>query len=252
MTEDGKPGARADTPEERTGAPSGDTTLASLKEHAWREVSAINQAFADGRLDEEGWHDAVAALVTPAYLAADSAFGQAGHDGDARSWEASRGFVAQAVDRSGTFLDAGCASGVMMESVRRWGSEKGFVVEPYGLEIVPELAELARRRLPAWSARIQVGNLRSWRPSERFDYVLLRPDYAPPGKLCQMLVHVLERVCSPRGRVIVLVGTEEVWKREVEDAVVRCGLRVAGRAEVPHPKDRRVVRRLFWIDGVAR
>ena len=29
-----------------------DPALAHLKEHAWEEVSAINQALADGRLDE--------------------------------------------------------------------------------------------------------------------------------------------------------------------------------------------------------
>ena len=231
-----------------------DPTLAGLKEHLWREVGEIDAALADGRLDEAGWHDAMAALIRPAYLAAENPFGQAGHSGDASSWEASRGFVARGIDRSGTFLDVGCASGVMMESAHRWGAEKGWSVEPYGLEIVPELAELARRRLPDWAERIFVGNVRTWRPARRFDFVLLRPEYAPPGRMCEMLTHVLEHVCAPHGRVIVLVGTEEVAQRSVEESLTRCGFRVAGRADVPHPSDHRVVRRVFWIDaedGVA-
>ena len=225
-----------------------DPTLEGLKENLWREVAEIDEALADGRLDEAGWHDAMAALVKPAYLAAETPFGQAGHSGDATSWEASRGFIARALHKGGTFLDVGCASGVMMESAHRWGAEKGWAVEPYGLDIVPELAELARSRLPAWAERIFVGNIRSWRPARRFDYVLLRPQYAPAHRLCEMLAHVLEHVTAPHGRVIVLVGTEEVVQRSVEESVTRCGIRVAGRAELPHPKDDRVVRRLFWID----
>jgi SAM-dependent methyltransferase len=252
MIHDVCPDVRAESLDEPKPAPTLDPTLAKLKENLWREVSDIDQALVDGRLDEAGWHRAMAALVSPAYLTAATPFGQAGHSGDAHSWQESRGFVAHAIDRSGSFLDVGCASGVMMESARRWGAEKGLGVEPYGLEIVPELAELARRRLPDWSGRIQVGNIRSWRPAERFDYVLLRPEYAPPGKLCQLLAHVLQHVCSVRGRVIVLVGTEESTRREVEDTVAACGFTVAGRAELPHPKDDRVVRRLFWVDGEER
>jgi SAM-dependent methyltransferase len=227
--------------------------IGSLKEHLWREVAQINDALAEGHIDEQGWHDAMAELVRPAYLAAKNPFGQAGHSGDATSWEKSRGFIARALDRSGSFLDVGCASGVMMESARRWGAERGLDIEPFGLEIVPELAELARRRLSEWGNRIHVGNILRWRPpGDRFDYVLLRPEYAPPGRLCDMIEHVVTNVASAHGRVIVLVGTEEAESRTIETSVTECGWTVAGRAEVAHPKDARVVRRLFWIDGEAR
>ena len=57
---------------------------------------------------------------------------------------------------------------------------------------------------------------------------------------------------APTARLIVLVGTEEVGTREVEASAAACGIRVAGRAEVPHAHDQRVVRRLFWIDGEQR
>lgn len=59
-----------------------------------------------------------------------------------------------ALDRSGTFLDVGCANGLLMSSVAKWSADRGLAVEPYGVEISPRLADLARRRYPKWRERI--------------------------------------------------------------------------------------------------
>jgi YD repeat-containing protein len=227
-----------------------DPSLESLKDRGWREVAAINQAFAAGQIDDTAWHEAMAALVKPAYLAAENPYAQAGHSGDAASWEASRGFIAQALHRSGTFLDVGCANGILMESVHRWGTNKGLQIEPYGMDIVPEFVERARRRLPQWADRIYLGNIRTWRPvQDRFDFVLIRPEYAPSKREADMVRNILDHVLAPDGRLIVFVGAEEKEARLVESSIVSAGFSVAGRVEVPHSKDARVVRRLFWLDG---
>ena len=63
-----------------------------------------------------------------------------------------------------------------------------------------------------------------------------------------MVGHVIDHVLKPGGRLIVLVGTEEVGLRSVEADITDHGFIVHGRVEVPHPKDSRVVRRLFWIE----
>jgi SAM-dependent methyltransferase len=230
--------------------PSGrDERLRGRVEHAWREVDAIDAALANGELDEDGWHRAMAELIKQSYLTATSPYGQAGHAGDARSWEASRGFVAQAIERSGSFLDVGCASGVMMESAARWGAARGLRVEPYGLEIVPELAELARRRLPHWSDRIVLGNIRTWKPAGAlFDMVLMRPEYAPPRKRAELIRRVLDEVVAAGGRLIVLAGTEVRAEAGAESLLGEVGLEADGRVEVAHPADHRLARRLFWID----
>ena len=86
-----------------------DPTIERYKDRGWREIAAINAALEEGEIDEQGWHDAMTELITPSYLAATSPYAQAGHGGDAISWKASRGFVADALNRSGTFLDVGCA-----------------------------------------------------------------------------------------------------------------------------------------------
>ncbi len=228
-------------------------TIERLKERAWQAVAAIDQDLAEGRIDEDGWHQAMAALVKPAYLAADNPYAQAGHDGNAESWEQSRGFIAHALHRSGILLDVGCASGILMESVQCWGAAKGLQIEPYGLDIVPELATLARRRLPQWAERIHVGNIRTWHPrTERFDFVLIRLIYAPVNRRGEMVQHILSHVLKPDGRLIVLGGTEEIGSHQVELSITSQGIPVHGHVELPHAEDERVVRRLYWIDNKTK
>src|SRR5881396_889927 len=95
-----------------------------------------------GRIDEAEWYRRIAGVITPAYLASATPWGQSGRSGDGASWERARGLLIDAVDRSGTFLDVGCASGYLMECMVRWGSARHLTIEPYGLDIAPELAEL--------------------------------------------------------------------------------------------------------------
>jgi len=226
-----------------------DPSLEYHKERGWREVSAINQALESGQIDEAEWHASMADLVRPTYLAAESVYAQAGHGGDAASWEQSRGFIADALHQDGTFLDAGCANGILMESVQRWGADRGLHIEPYGLDIVPEFVERTRSRLPHWADRIYLGNIREWCLGEmRFDYVMLRPEYAPDHRRAEMVTHVMEHVLQSGGRLIFFVGNEEAELRSVEADIIRHGFGVDGRVEVPHPQDSRLVRRLFWID----
>lgn len=230
--------------------PKIDPTLERYKDRGWREIAAIDAALERGEIDEQGWHDAMAKLITPPYLAATSLYAQAGHGGDAMSWEASRGFVADALSRSGTFLDVGCASGVMMESVVQWGAVKNLIIEPYGLDIVAVFVERTRLRLPQWADRIYEGNVRTWTPPDgRFDYVLIRPVYAPAQCRIEMVRHVLDSIVKPDGRLIVLAGSEEVQSVGFEGKLVQGGLKISGRVEILHTKDARLVRRLFWIDG---
>jgi trans-aconitate methyltransferase len=139
----------------------------------------------------------------------------------------------------------------MMESVQQWGAAKGLDIEPYGLDIVPEFVERARQRLPHWAHRISTGNIRTWNPpGEKFDYAMIRPEYAPPGKRVELILHMLHNVVKPGGRLIVFVGSEEADNRSVERSMTSEGINVHGRVEKPHPKDIRLVRRLFWIDNL--
>jgi len=212
------------------------------KERAWRAVEPVDEAYADGELGDDGWHAAMAAIVVPAYLGAATDEGGSGHSGTPEDWEYSRGIVAEAV-RGETFLDVGCANGLLMESVHRWTGS-----EPYGLDISPELAKLARRRYPHWAKRIFVGNGLGWEPPRRFDTVRTGLEYVPVPRRRALVAHLLDRAVAPGGRLVIGKFNEEAERRSLEEEVGGWGFRVAGRAERPHRAEPRLAYRVFWID----
>jgi SAM-dependent methyltransferase len=106
-----------------------------------------------------------------AYLAGADPRAQSGFHGSPERWRAARRGIVEAIDRDGTFLDVGCANGLLLESIVEWSQ---FVIEPYGIDFAPGLVELARRRLPGWADRLWVADVFSWRPPMRFDFVHAR------------------------------------------------------------------------------
>lgn len=223
-----------------------DEALAAAKERGWRRVAELDAAHARGELDDDGWHRGMAEAIVPAYLAGDVRRGS-GHTGTAEDWEWSRGVVGEAIDRGGSFLDVGCANGLLMESVARWTAERGLLVEPYGLEISAELAELARRRLPRWADRIFVGNALGWAPPRRFDVVRTGLEYVPPGRRRELVAWLLDEVVAPGGRLLVGKFNEEVDLPATEQALVRWGFAVEGRAERAHRGEPRLAYRVISL-----
>jgi hypothetical protein len=145
----------------------------------WELFEPIDAAYERGEIDAAEWHRRVGAIVGPAYLAATNPRAQSGSGGTPAEWEQARRFIFAAVNRDGTFLDVGCASGHLMECTVAWLAEDGYRIEPYGLDILPELAALARRRLPRWADRIFVGNAFEWAPERPFDFVRTGLEYVP-------------------------------------------------------------------------
>jgi SAM-dependent methyltransferase len=214
---------------------------AHLKENAWREAAELDARLERGALDEEQWHRAWQALVVPKYLAAETAWGQSGKSGTAEDWEWSRSHVADAIDRDGSFLDVGCANGYLLECLGRWTA---FDVEPYGLEIAPELAELARSRLPDLADRVFVGNVRTWEPPRSFTYVRTGLDYVPDARRRELV----EKLLGSCERLIVGVFNEHESERTTEDQIESWGVTVAGRSIRANRWKPGMEYRVLWID----
>jgi SAM-dependent methyltransferase len=170
---------------------------------AMMDVDQIDAALASGHLTEVAWYDRIRDLLETAYLATDDPQCQSGLNGDVAHWERRRHVIVEAVNRDGSFLDVGCANGLLMQSLAAWAQERGHHLEPYGLDISAKLAALARTRLPQWEDRIFVGNAITWEPPRRFDYVHTELVYVPDARQPELVSRLLNRVIAPGGRLIV-------------------------------------------------
>jgi GrpB-like predicted nucleotidyltransferase (UPF0157 family) len=213
-------------------------------------LERLESRLAAGEIDENEWFRAIERVITPVYLAANNPRAQSGHSGDEARWTHARSLIAEAINRDGTLLDIGCASGYLMESIQQWAHARGFAIEPYGLEIAPELADLARRRLPHWAGRIHTGNALFWRPGERFAFVRTGLEYVPMRRRQDFIEHLLNEVVAPGGRLI--IGTYNEVRAstgsDLEQMVASWGFAVSGRTRRPH-RDSRLEYKVFWIDA---
>jgi SAM-dependent methyltransferase len=203
-------------------------------------------AFEAGEIDEAEWHRRVAAFIVPAYLSADNPRSQSGFGRDEAAWEDARGMIMEAVNRDGSFLDVGCASGHLMECVERWANAKGLRVEAYGLDISPELANLARTRLPEMAHRIYTGNAQYWEPPFQFDYVRTCLEYVPRPLRESFVRRLMSDLVRPGGTLIVGSFGEEADANPTEGALAEWGLPISGRFSRPHPT-KPTHNKVIWI-----
>jgi hypothetical protein len=215
---------------------------AHLKENAWRESADLDARLAAGEIDEREWHRAWQEILVPAYLRAETPWEQSGKSGTEDDWVYSRALLADALDRDGTFLDVGCANGYLIECLPGWTRHD---VQPYGLEIAPELARLARERLPRWADRIWVGNVIDWQPPQRFTYVRTNLDYVPKRRRRDLVARVLGW-CE---RLIVGVYPEHERESGTEDALRAWGYELAGRTARRNRRKPGMEYRVVWIDA---
>ena len=185
-------------------------------------VTAAAASYRD--LDDLSFYADNLRTLQRSYLRGSTAQERSGFGGDAEEWRQARQRISEGIGQSGTFLDVGCANGLLMESVAGWCAERDLRVEPYGIDIAPGLVELARRRLPQWADRIWVGNAVDWIPPGRrgFDYVHLLLDCVPQRRRAELIRHHLTRVVTPgTGRLLVSDYTASPSEAESAAGILR-------------------------------
>ncbi len=169
-----------------------------------------------------------------AYLRGESAAEGSGFGGDEQQWRQARHHITEGITRDGTFLDVGCANGLLMESVHAWCAERGLRVQPYGIDLGAGLVEVARRRLPHWADRIWVGNAIDWmpRPGLRFDFVHVLLDCVPRPRRAELIRHHLAHTCLPgTGRLLVSeYGASEATGGTAAEILHDLGFECAGQS----------------------
>ena len=182
----------------------------------------------------DAWFDDLRGVLESAYLKCDTPWGQSGFSGPMDRWTRLRRPIADLVDRSGSFLDLGCANGFLLECLLDWTSERGLTVAPYGLDVSERLVALARERLPAHRDHLNVGNAWDWEPPCAFDFARFELCYAPTECRREFVERVLRRFLNPGGAALVAAyrssrraPSSEVW---VDEELTALGFRVSGRA----------------------
>jgi SAM-dependent methyltransferase len=150
----------------------------------------------------EQYFDTAREAVSEYYLADPSnPYQQSGRSRGAERWEETRRCFVDAIHRSGDFLDVGCANGLLLETLIAWTAERGFTLQPHGLDFVPELVELTQRRFPAHRESFFVANAFYWIPSRRYDFVRTNLEYVPASDWTEFL-HRQYAAVAAGGRLI--------------------------------------------------
>jgi 2-polyprenyl-3-methyl-5-hydroxy-6-metoxy-1,4-benzoquinol methylase len=172
--------------------------------------------------------------VTEYYLA-DPAnpYQQSGRSSGADRWEETRRCFVKAIHRDGDFMDVGCANGLLLETLIMWAREEGFTIRPHGIDLVPELIEIARRRFPEDRDSFEIANAFYWSPKRRYDFVRTNLEYVPEPDWIA-LVQGQYAAVAPSGRLIVChyrnAGEPYV---DVATLIEQAGYVVTGAAEAP-------------------
>ncbi len=164
----------------------------------------------------DDFFDRMRATLEPRYAEATTPWQQSGFSGPEARWAALRRPIADAIDRSGSFMDIGCANGYLAECVARWTDERVLAVELHGIDLSPRLVALAHARLPARAAAFTVANARSHRPPRRYDFVRTELVYVPADDEAAYLRHLLDAFVAPGGALLVcnyLEGSADVATR---------------------------------------
>jgi 2-polyprenyl-3-methyl-5-hydroxy-6-metoxy-1,4-benzoquinol methylase len=127
---------------------------------------------------------------------------QSGRSSGAARWEETRRCIAEAVQKSGDFMDVGCANGLLLETLIGWALERGFTLRPHGIDLVPELVELARQRHPQHGASFSCANAFFWAPARTYDFVRTNLEYVPRADRVELLRRQYAAL-APGGRLIV-------------------------------------------------
>jgi hypothetical protein len=195
------------------------------------------------------WDRRTAARLEDAYLAAgDGPAGSGSSDPSEGAWRAKRQHLVVPMDADGTWLDVGCANGHLLATLPRWAAERGITIEPYGLELLPRVAELARALHPEVAGSIWTGSVMSWMPPRRFRYVTVVDDAVPPERFGDMVGRLLREWVLPGGRLIVSSYTNaDAPPRPLIDDLTAAGHAPDGIIRIDRP--RRPPLLTAWLDA---
>src|SRR5260221_3016846 len=126
-------------------AASAEDAAARLRDAGRPDLAAVVRAAARSyrTLDDQTYYADSLRTLERAYLRGRTPQDGSGFGGDERAWRRARHHITEGITTARTFLDVGCANGLLMEPVVAWCAQRGLRGEPSGLHLASRLVELA-------------------------------------------------------------------------------------------------------------
>jgi SAM-dependent methyltransferase len=151
---------------------------------------------------QKKWFSSLKSELEEAYLQNEEPWKQSGFSGPEDRWIKCRKPIADCVDKSGSFLDIGCANGYLVECILRWTAERNINIIPYGLDLSEKLIEMARQRLPEYKQNFYTGNGWLWNNPIRFHYVRTEIVYVPEQLRRRYIERIIDTYLTDEGRLL--------------------------------------------------
>jgi SAM-dependent methyltransferase len=151
---------------------------------------------------QQQWFLSFKKELEDAYLQHDEPWKQSGFSGPEERWVACRKPITDCIDKSGSFLDIGCANGYLLECTLKWTAERNITITPYGLDLSEKLVELARQRLPQYKNNIYIGNGWAWQNPIRFNYVRTEVVYVPDELQRKYIKRIIDTYLADEGALL--------------------------------------------------
>jgi hypothetical protein len=187
--------------------------------------------------DLDAWDARTRELLEESYVTAgDGPVGAGSRRSSVGDWRAKRQHLAIPMDHDGSWLDVGCANGFLLATLPTWCAERDVAVEPYGLELMHSVAELARRLHPDLADRIWTGSVMRWSPPRQFTYVTALEDQVPPNRLGDLVERLLDVFVERGGRLIISAyANNDELPRDLFGDLAACGHAPSGRILIERP-----------------
>ncbi|AFY88529.1 class I SAM-dependent methyltransferase [Chroococcidiopsis thermalis] len=183
------------------------------------------------------------------YLASSNPYQQSGWGSTPARWRCVREVILTAVNKNGSFLDVGCANGLLLESLIQWASEQKIQLIPYGIDISSRLIELACQRLPDFTNNFAIANALYWRSTTQYDFIHTLLEYVP-SQLHSDYIQQLFNTVKQGGRLIISSYSNRSRQQQTFDVVQylkQLGYPVAGNASTQE-EDGWILTRVAWIE----
>ena len=208
----------------------------------------VDAAIINGEISMDEWYELNKIYFTKSYLSQDNPRAQLGYGGDEFDFLYSRLLIVEAINKSGTFCDCGCANGHLLEVVHKWAAGVGFELQMYGVDISEGLIEFAQKRLPEWRENFFVGNTHHYKPPLKFDFLHMRTlDFPQWLDKRAIFDHLMENYVADGGRMI--IGSYNYENVDpYHQQLLDWGISPTGYAEKTHNKKQNEMIKVMWID----